>query len=184
VTIGLWESLPAVKRWGSAEEHAELLSLAQEACRQPRCPCPVLDAWKPQVLRGEARRGDGLVVLSKEKDKDKNKGTKLGRDDGAVASESAQTVSLPERAWIATLLEAGKDADLAAIWALHRRRIDEAVAAAAAAASESASKGQLRLTDDAVPAEVRSLDEAQLAMEVRGRGKKKRYQLVPRGTRA
>ncbi len=45
-TIGLWESLPDVKRWGDADEHSELLSLAQDVCQQQSCPCDVVRAWQ------------------------------------------------------------------------------------------------------------------------------------------
>ncbi|MFZ5478742.1 MAG: BREX-2 system adenine-specific DNA-methyltransferase PglX [Myxococcota bacterium] len=55
-TLGLWESLPDVKRWASADEHAELSALAQEVCRQPRCPCPVVEKWEAW-RRGELEVG-------------------------------------------------------------------------------------------------------------------------------
>jgi len=46
VTLGLWESLPDLRRWGDAGEHAELRALAQEVCQQRTCPCPVLEQWR------------------------------------------------------------------------------------------------------------------------------------------
>jgi hypothetical protein len=203
VTIGLWESLPDVKRWGSADEYEELLSLAQEACRRTRCPCPVLDAWRAKVLSGEARDGDAPVPASsltkgKGKGKGKGRGKKATPDVVASAVEviAERTVSVEERAWIAGLLEAGHGIDLASLWAAHQRRVDEATASARGG-SET---GQLRFlevnqVDPALPAHLRTIDAARLAMivddlvasgdlAVRGRGKKKRYQLVPRMTRA
>lgn len=45
-TLGLWESLPDVKRWSSADEHGELQALAREVCKQERCPCPVVEKWQ------------------------------------------------------------------------------------------------------------------------------------------
>jgi hypothetical protein len=52
-TLGLWESLPDVKRWGDEATHAEFLSLAQEVCSQKTCPCTVLESW--QALQQQAR---------------------------------------------------------------------------------------------------------------------------------
>ena len=76
-TLGLWESLPDVKRWASADEHAELSSLAQEVCRQTRCPCPVVEKWQAW------RRGD----------------LKLG----AEGTGATTTVSVAERAALMAL---------------------------------------------------------------------------------
>lgn len=45
-TLGLWESLPDVRRWDDESTHAELLALAQEVCGQKSCPCDVVDAWQ------------------------------------------------------------------------------------------------------------------------------------------
>jgi hypothetical protein len=45
-TLGLWESLGDLKRWGDAETHAELTALAREACHQSVCPCPLVTAWQ------------------------------------------------------------------------------------------------------------------------------------------
>ena len=47
-TLGLWDSLPDVRRWGDPSTHAELLALAQEVCAQKSCPCDVIDAWQAQ----------------------------------------------------------------------------------------------------------------------------------------
>lgn len=49
-TLGLWDSLPDVRRWGDASTHAELLALAQEVCAQKSCPCDVVDAWQVHQL--------------------------------------------------------------------------------------------------------------------------------------
>jgi hypothetical protein len=46
VTLGLWESLDDVKRWSGADHHAELESLAQDACKQDACPCAVVQRWQ------------------------------------------------------------------------------------------------------------------------------------------
>lgn len=49
-TLGLWESLPGVKRWGDPAtkegDHGELLALAQESCQQTSCPCEVVKEWQ------------------------------------------------------------------------------------------------------------------------------------------
>lgn len=45
-TVGLWESLPDVRRWRGEAEHAELRALAEEACGQAACPCDVAKAWR------------------------------------------------------------------------------------------------------------------------------------------
>jgi hypothetical protein len=207
VTLGLWESLPNVKRWGSADEYAELLSLAQEACRQLRCPCPVLESWKARVLRREAADGGPLVPLTaKGKGKGKGKGKAVNTTPTAPAVEAGRNASLPERAWIAELLATGKEIEAAGIWEQHLRRLvesekEDAAGAAAGQLPLHYSKappvetGQLRMVYSTLPLEVRTLDEARLAividdlvasgdLAVRGRGKKKRYQLVPRATRA
>ena len=53
VTLGLWEALPDVLRWGDAAEHAELKALAGEVCGDRKgCPCPVLPQWQA-FARGE-----------------------------------------------------------------------------------------------------------------------------------
>jgi hypothetical protein len=78
-TLGLWESLPDVKRWASADEHAELSSLAQEVCRQPRCPCPVVEKWQAW------RRGDLAL--------------------GAEGTGATATVSVKERAMVMALFD-------------------------------------------------------------------------------
>lgn len=45
-TLGLWESLPDVRRWVGAEQEGELRALAEEACQQKRCPCDVVKVWQ------------------------------------------------------------------------------------------------------------------------------------------
>lgn len=49
-TLGLWDSLSDVRRWGDASTHAELLALAQEVCAQKSCPCDVVNAWQIHQL--------------------------------------------------------------------------------------------------------------------------------------
>lgn len=66
-TLGLWESLPDLARWGDADAHEELQALAQEVCHQPRCPCPVVEAWQRWKSTGvlpssEARETEGQTV--------------------------------------------------------------------------------------------------------------------------
>ncbi|GDX78542.1 DNA methylase [Deltaproteobacteria bacterium] len=60
-TLGLWESLPDVKRWANAAEHAELHALAQEVCNQPSCPCPVVERWAAW------RRGEVVIGAEQER---------------------------------------------------------------------------------------------------------------------
>ncbi len=55
-TLGLWESLPDVKRWGDEATHAEFLSLAQEVCSQKTCPCTVLESWQAVQQQARAKR--------------------------------------------------------------------------------------------------------------------------------
>ena len=55
-TLGLWESLPDVKRWGDEATHAEFLSLAQEVCGQKTCPCTVIESWQALQLQVRAKR--------------------------------------------------------------------------------------------------------------------------------
>jgi hypothetical protein len=70
-TVGLWESLPDVKRWGDAEDHAELLGEAQRACGQQQCPCDVGKAWREWragdrvVVQAEATADDSMAVRQK-----------------------------------------------------------------------------------------------------------------------
>ena len=45
-TLGLWSSLPDVRRWSEPSDHAELQALAQEVCAQPTCPCALLERWQ------------------------------------------------------------------------------------------------------------------------------------------
>ena len=45
-TLGLWESLPDVKRWVSAAEEGGLRALAEEVCQRSACPCEVVQAWQ------------------------------------------------------------------------------------------------------------------------------------------
>jgi len=78
VTFGLWESLPDVRRWGAADEHAELQALAREACRQPRCPC-CLARPGPERDPGEARRGQVAQEACSSGGERVARATRLGR---------------------------------------------------------------------------------------------------------
>jgi hypothetical protein len=177
VTFGLWESLPDVRRWGSADEHAELQSLAREACRQPRCPCPIVDAWKANLITLKTK--DGVAKEAKRTE---------AKAKAKAAKES--TVSIAERAWVVSLFAPGKEVDAAGVWARHRLRLsgpDQDTLPHVAAEPV-----QLALVVEGVPDEVVGLTEARLALvlddlvasgdlQVAGRGKKKRYQSVSRG---
>ncbi|MFN3200719.1 MAG: BREX-2 system adenine-specific DNA-methyltransferase PglX [Bradymonadia bacterium] len=48
-TVGLWEALPDLKRWGDAEVHEEISALPQEACGQSSCPCDVSAQWRKWI---------------------------------------------------------------------------------------------------------------------------------------
>ncbi|HEY5377151.1 MAG TPA: hypothetical protein VIK01_25900, partial [Polyangiaceae bacterium] len=192
VTFGLWESLPDVRRWGAAEEHAELQALAREACRQPRCPCPVVEAWKPIVLHSKATGRANRIA-----DAAANKANGVGNSKRAkgkpeVAAPPEPTVSLPARAWVASLFQPGKDLDAAGAWSRHRGRLAEP--AQTTLPGVGAARAQLTLPDLAIgpPAELVALSQAELALvlddlvasgdlQASGRGSKKRFQLVPRG---
>jgi hypothetical protein len=182
VTFGLWESLPDVRRWGAADEHAELSALAREACHQQRCPCPVVEAWKSEVLNGKAM----------EKAPGKGKALKVIADKAKDQPKQQPTVSLAERAWIVSLFLLGKDLDAAGVLSRHRSRLSEPPQQALPGIGGPPAQLTIAATADKVPREVAALDEAQIArvlddlvasgdLEVSGRGKKKRYLLVPRG---
>lgn len=169
VTFGLWESLPDVRRWGSAAEHGELQALAREACRQIRCPCPVLDAWKLTVLRAKPS--------SEAKPKSK-------------AKAKAATVSLAQRAWVVSLFPPGKELEASGVWARHQARVAGPPQLGLPGVDQPAAQLNIPLDADA-PHEHASLDVAQLArvlddlvasgdLEVAGRGTKKRYQVIVR----
>lgn len=51
-TLGLWDSLDDVRRWGSAEAHEEFQFLAEDVCKQKSCPCDVVSAWQAWVDGG------------------------------------------------------------------------------------------------------------------------------------
>jgi hypothetical protein len=184
VTYGLWESLPDVRRWGAPEEHAELQALAREACRQQRCPCPIIDAWKTNVLYAKA-----LVPLN-----GKGKGPKKGRAPKSSDEAAPEpTVSIAARAWVASLFQPGKDLDATGVWSRHRSRLAEPPQSTI----PGIAAGPVQLTMPEVagrpPPELVSLEPTQLAailddlvasgdLQAKGRGTKKRFQLVPRGS--
>ncbi len=45
-TLGLWESLPDVRRWAGTDKEGELRALAEEACQQTTCPCELVEKWQ------------------------------------------------------------------------------------------------------------------------------------------
>lgn len=178
VTFGLWESLPDVRRWGKTEEHGELQALAREACHQSRCPCPIVEAWKSQVLQGKLT--DKALGKAKAKRKD------------PVTLKHEATVSLASRAWVASLFHVGKEFDTAALWARHRSRLSEPPQSTLPGVNGPPVQLVMAEVNGGPRSEGASLDETQLALvlddlvasgdlQVRGRGKKKRFQLVPRG---
>jgi hypothetical protein len=184
VTYGLWESLPDVRRWGVPEEHAELQALAREACRQQRCPCPILEAWNTKVLNAKAT------------DTVNSKGTAAKKGRIPKSSDEAvpePTVSIAARAWVASLFQPGKDLDAAGAWSRHRSRLAEPPQSTIPGIA--AGPVQLRMPEVAggPPPELVTLDPTQLAailddlvasgdLQAKGRGTKKRFQLVPRGS--
>ena len=48
-TVGLWESLPDLRRWGDAEIYEEIAALPQEACGQTSCPCDIGGTWREWI---------------------------------------------------------------------------------------------------------------------------------------
>jgi hypothetical protein len=182
ITFGLWESLPEVRRWGAADEHSELQALAREACRQQRCPCPIVDAWKSKEFTGkpasEAPNEDAAP---------KTKRAKAPKQE--VITEVSAEASLAERAWVVSLFRVGKDLDAATVWSRHKSRLSEPPQSSLPGLGEPV---QLKIAEVAAPRELASLDEARLILvlddlvasgdlQVTGRGKKKRFQLVLRG---
>lgn len=67
-TIGLWETLPDVRRWGDAAAYTELHAFAAEGCQQTSCPCAVAEAWREwaagdrEVARGEGAAPEEVTV--------------------------------------------------------------------------------------------------------------------------
>jgi len=178
VTLGLWESLPDVKRWGSADEHAELQALAREACRQTRCPCPVVEAWRSRVLLG-SDAGDRVNLTKAQRIK-----------VGAEAQQDA-SVSLAERAWVASLFHSGKELDLAGVWTHHHGRVSAPPQSMLPGLSGAAVQLTVPALNEA-SAEQGTLDELRLALvlddlvasgdlQATGRGKKRGFRLVVRG---
>ena len=179
-----------MRRWSTCEEHAEFRSLAVEACRQLSCPCPVVDAWKPLVLHGKATGPTSPLPIGTTTPKGNRKVVVPEPDD--LPPAEAQ-VTLGERAWIASLFEPGKELEAAGVWSRHRARLAEPPQRSIPGLGPP-----VQLTMPAVierqRSEVTTLDEGRLArvlddliasgdVEVRGRGKKKRYKVVPRGLR-
>ncbi|HRG95107.1 MAG TPA: BREX-2 system adenine-specific DNA-methyltransferase PglX [Polyangiaceae bacterium] len=173
VTFGLWESLPDVRRWGAADEHAELQALAREACRQPRCPCPLVEAWKPLVLHAKTATAASRQATAKAN----------ARAEAKTRAAEEASVSLAQRAWVADLFRAAEALDAGAVWARHQAKLAEPVAGSA--------QLTMALPGTRGAEEHAGLDEAKLArvlddlvasgdLDVTGRGKKKRYQVVGR----
>ena len=103
-------------------------------------------------------------------------------------------VSLAARAWVASLFQLGKDLDAAGAWSRHRSRLSEPPQQSISAAANAPVQLTMPETATDTATEITALDEMQLALvlddlvasgdlEATGRGKKKRFQLVPRPTR-
>jgi hypothetical protein len=50
--LGLWESLPDLRRWATAEVHEEQRAMAEYLCNRTSCPCEVVGAWRAWVDSG------------------------------------------------------------------------------------------------------------------------------------
>ena len=107
-------------------------------------------------------------------------------------AEQPPPVSLAERAWIAALFQLGKPLDAAGVWARHLGRLSEPPQGTLPGVSGPPVQLLMLGGGSAPPAELATLDEARLLLvlddlvasgdlQVGGRGKKKRFQLVPRG---
>jgi len=184
VTYGLWESLPDVKRWGSEEEYAELNALAREACRQPRCPCPIVKAWKSTVLDVKAVRAATAKAKATRK--------RAVEVEEGQAEKAEPPVSLAARAWVASLFEPSKELDAAGAWANHCARLAEPPQRTLPGVKVASVQISSPVLLGAPPSELADLDQTQLALvlddlvasgdlQASGRGNKKRFQLVRRG---
>jgi len=188
VTFGLWDSLADVRRWSTYEEHAEFLSLAVDACRQESCPCSVANVWKAQALH--SRPNNEVPPVQIGKGKGKRKAAPVETEDLPPAEVQ---VTLGERAWIASLFDPGKELEAAGVWSRHRARLAEPPQRSSAGLGPAAQLTMPGVIERQRP-ELASLDEVRLArvlddliasgdVEVRGRGKRKRYKVIPRGLR-
>jgi hypothetical protein len=101
-TLGLWESLPDVKRWGDPatkeRDYGELHALAKESCQKSSCPCEVVKEWQ---LWKDGKRSLGTP--------------------GEAPAEAAPSATIEERAQLVEMLdklaEAGATAaELAKLW--------------------------------------------------------------------
>lgn len=191
VTLGLWDALAAVRRWSTYEEHAEFRSLAVEACNQQSCPCPVADAWKAQVLNRTPADEAPLVQIGKGKGRGKGKRRTEDAEPDDLPPEAQ--VTLGERAWIASLFDPGKELEAAGVWSRHLARLAEPPRRSAGGPGAAAQLAMLSVIEPP-SREIAAIDEARLArilddliasgdVEVRGRGKRKRYKVIPRGLR-
>lgn len=184
VTFGLWESLPDVKRWGTDAEHAELNALAREACRQPRCPCPIVEAWKATVLDVKAVRAATAKAKAAKK-----RAVQVAEEQPA---EVEPTVSLAARAWVVSLFQPGREIDSAGAWSNHCARLTEPPQQTLPGVKAGPVQLSMPVLLGGPPSELVGLDPAQLALilddlvasgdlQASGRGNKKRFQLVRRG---
>ena len=184
VTYGLWESLADVKRWGTEEEHSELHALAREACRQPRCPCPIVDAWKATVLDVKAVRAATAKAKAAKK--------RAIEVEDQQPAKSEPTVSLAARAWVASLFQPGKELDAAGVWSSHCARLAEPPQRTLPGIKAGPVQLSMPVLLAGPPSELVGLDPIHLALvlddlvasgdlQASGRGNKKRFQLVRRG---
>jgi hypothetical protein len=68
--LGLWETLPDVRRWAPTQEPG-LRSVAEGVCRQPACPCPLVERWEAwrsgKAALGEVGRTAATAVTIEER---------------------------------------------------------------------------------------------------------------------
>jgi SAM-dependent methyltransferase len=103
-TLGLWQSLEDVRRWGDASHHAELHDLAETACGRTKCPCDVLPSW--QAFRRTGRFSIETAVTQP--------GVTL--DERAQALAVLRELAEPMREMLEVREGGGTLADVAARW--------------------------------------------------------------------
>jgi hypothetical protein len=164
-TLGLWESLPDVKRWGNPAtkegDHGEILALAQEACQKQSCPCEVVKEW--QLWKDGKRQ--------------------LGTPDEAAGA--APTATVEERAQLLTVLDALSGstdagatlADLAKTWSGAEPRLalvlDDLTASGDVSAKGRGKARRYKAKPAAPPAPPPAPAQQQL-IPLAGRGRKKK----------
>lgn len=106
-TVGLWESLPDLRRWGDPAtregEYGELLALAREACHQQQCPCDIAQAWQ-KWTQGKLRIGGAAEdpaapapVTGDERDRLTRSLILFGKDGATLADLDPHWFGAPKR---------------------------------------------------------------------------------------